>query len=222
MQMQSVFTGNMCRPCFTRRRSTVRVCQSPPHLRNPNFVPIGSGFGFFTFFEGISHKRKRQEVTEPVASCLYYVTSVFPLISVRPSTLPVPAFPPRFPSISGSSAACVGYAFDGVIRDFHAAFFGRSFHSVSFPAVSFNFQGSWEKFVLTEQPPALPAPVSFGVFDPPCAPAQAPDRCECVSPPKAAWLQRTAASFLSVPPRILASCPQAPFSTARSEVLRPS
>ena len=39
---------------FTRRRSLVRVQQSPPKMKNPNLFPIGNAFGFFIFIKSNS------------------------------------------------------------------------------------------------------------------------------------------------------------------------
>ena len=39
---------------FTRRRSLVRVQQSPPHMKNPNLFPRRSEFGFFIFIKNNS------------------------------------------------------------------------------------------------------------------------------------------------------------------------
>ena len=46
---------------FTRRRSLVRVQQSPPHMKNPNFFPIGNAFGFFIFIKDNSYWYLRPE-----------------------------------------------------------------------------------------------------------------------------------------------------------------
>ena len=46
---------------FTRRRSLVRVQQSPPHMKNPNFFPIGNAFGFFIFIKDNSYRYLRPE-----------------------------------------------------------------------------------------------------------------------------------------------------------------
>ena len=35
--------------------SVVRIHLPPPNIRNPNFFPVGDGFGFFVYIKDISY-----------------------------------------------------------------------------------------------------------------------------------------------------------------------
>ena len=43
------------RRCFTRMRSQVRVLLSPPYRKNPNYFPVGNGFGFLLDIKDITY-----------------------------------------------------------------------------------------------------------------------------------------------------------------------
>ena len=38
---------------FASERSRVRVSSGPPYMRNPNFRPVGQGFGFLVYITDI-------------------------------------------------------------------------------------------------------------------------------------------------------------------------